>query len=179
MAMLIQSRVKRRESVFFFGDDLEGHDSGDFLVEADFCFVFANHLGGFEVDDLAVYFVAEFEECLGDLSCAYGAIDIAVGGSLGCNHGANAFESGGGSLGFLQDGGTLVGLLTLVLRQHFKGCVRCDDAQSLRYQVVAAIAVLYLYDVILITQARDVLLKNYFHLYGALKVIHYFMRSVT
>ena len=136
-------------------------------MEADLGYVLADLACGFEVDDLAVDFVTELQESLGDLSGTYAAIDVAVSGSLGGDDGANAFKSCGCVLSLGQNGCDLVGLLTLVLGQHFQRCVRCDNCQTLGNQVVAAVAVLYLYDIILITSARDVLLQNYFHLYGA------------
>ena len=120
-------------------------------MEPDLGDILADLLNSLEFDDLAIHLVTEFSEGIGDLSGADATVDISVGASLGYDHGANALESSGCGLGLVEDLLDLMGLLTLVLGQHLQSCVAGDHCQSLGNQVVAAIAVLYLNDIILIT----------------------------
>ncbi len=131
-----------------FGNNFERNLYTYFLVEFYGAGVLSEGLHGvFYNDNLAVNVVAELSEGFGNLKSAYRAVDGVVGTGLGCDgEEFYALKSSGCSFGVGLDLGDLVSALQLDLGKNL----------SLRDEVIAAVAVLYFYDIILVSKVSDV-----------------------
>lgn len=141
-----------------FGNDFEWNLYAYFLVEFYGAGVLSECLHSvFYNDNLAVNVVAELSEGFGNLESAYRAVDGVVGTGLGCDgEELYALKSSGCSFGVGLDLGDLVSALALVLGENLEGALSGDDSLSLRDEVIAAVAVLYFYDIILVSKVSDV-----------------------
>lgn len=141
-----------------FGNDFERNLYTYFLVELYSAGVLSEGLYGvFYNDNLAVNVVSELSEGFGNLESAYRAVDGVVGTGLGCDgEELYALESCGSSFGVGLDLSELVGALALVLGENLEGALSGDDSLSLGDEVIAAVAVLYFYDIILVSKVSDV-----------------------
>ena len=146
-------------SFYGFCYNLEGELNAHFLVKAYGAGVVAKSLHCIlDNDKLAVNVVAELFESFRDLESTNRTVDSVVGTCLGSDDDLlYAIESCGGSLCVGFELCDLVGTLTLVFGEHLEGAFGCDDSLALRNEVIAAVAVLYFYDIILVSKVGDVL----------------------
>lgn len=152
------------ENVLFFRNNLKRNLYGNFLVEAHSGTVFAHFLHGLRYFyDLAVYLVAELQKSLCNLDGVDRAENRAGSARLGSYCQLDALESLSGSLGISLDFGNLVGTLLLVFGELLQSGFGSDDGFSLRDEVIAAVTVLYLDNIVFIAESGYILFKYQFH----------------
>ncbi len=119
--------------------------------------------GSVDGDDLAVYIVAEFLECLGNLYCCYAAEDGACGRGFCTDGEVQAFQRLAEffCLGALLC--NLVGALFLILFKLLYGALRSDDCFAGGDEVFAALAILYLYYIVFVAQIGHIFFQYKLH----------------
>ena len=126
--------------------------------------ILAENLDVVEHDLLLLNVSALGCESLGNLSVANRAIDLAL---LRCLHGklesTSSLHCLSKSLGISLDLGHLLRLLLLLLSELLQGRLSSENGLLLWEKEVAGIAVLNLYNVVLITKVLDVLNHNNLH----------------
>ena len=158
--------IVRNEVLSFssFSNHGEGDFNGNFFVEFHGCAVGAHFFHFFHHDALAIHFEAEFSECFRDVEAVDGAVD-----STGCTDfrsDGDGFDGAEFCCEFFSvslDFGELVSALLEVLSEYFLCGGRSDDCFALGDEVVAAIAVLNLYDIVFVSESGYVFFKNQFH----------------
>ena len=125
--------------------------------------VFTHGLHILDVDELAVNVEAELSQFIGNHHAVDTSVDGAVGTHLGGDGQGNTFQLVSNALGISLNLLQLLGFLLEFLGQHLLGTLGGDDTFTLGNKIVAAVAGLYVYDVVLVTQADHVFFQNYFH----------------
>ena len=161
MVILEWSRESTKNLGFLFSYDLERNFYRNFLVETYNSLVGTNFLHVLHYDCLAVDFEAELSELVSDVEGVYRAIDSAGGANLrGDLQRFNSTQLGSEFFSIGLNLGELVGTLLEVLSQHFLCRFRGNHGLTRGDKVVTAVAVLYVYDVVLIAKAGYVCFQN-------------------
>lgn len=172
---------------FEMGEELFSHNFkfdifSHFLMEFDSGGVNSDFFDGlFDVDDFAVYIMAEFLKSFSNLDCIHRAEYGAGGACLGADGEADSLEGCGGSFSVSFEFGNFVSALFLLFGELLEGSGRCYDTFSLRDEVVAAITIFYFNDIVFITEVGYIFFKYDFHFVINVGVWKndYFIRSVT
>ena len=109
-------------------------------------------------DDLAVDLNAELSELFSNLSSTDRAVEVTGSGNLSGDDKLNILQSLSTLLSLSLQSGELSRLLLEVLGELLAGTCRCDDTLACRDQIVTAVAVLNLYDIVLVSKSDNIFL---------------------
>ena len=114
-------------------------------------------------DELAVDVEAELAELVGDHHAVHAAIDGALRAHLGGDGQSHTSQTVGYGLSVVLNLLELLGLLLQLFSEHLLGTLGSDNTLTGRNKIIAAIARLHIYDVVLVTQADHIFFQNDFH----------------
>ena len=137
------------------GNNNHGHVYLYILVEVHNSLILTHVRSIAHGDDLAVDRNALFSQSSNNLSHTYATIGDTRCTNLSGNLQGDALELLGALFGGSLLGSQLVSLLTQVLGEHLLGRSRSHDGLTLRNQVVAAITILHVNDLVLVTQTDN------------------------